>query len=72
MSFHYGDNDAIASMEEIAEIQASFARLKDADVFVYPGAVHGYMMPSRGEGYDEAATNASWERALAVLASLRT
>ncbi len=70
MSFHYGDNDAVASMEEIGRIEAAFERLDDAAVFIYPGAVHGYMMQSRGDGYHPAAASASWERALKVLESL--
>ncbi len=71
LSFHYGDNDAVAPMEEIARIQAAFAPLDDAEVYVYPGAIHGYMQDWRGEnGYDEAAAEASWERALGVLKSV--
>lgn len=68
LSFHYGDNDAVAPMEEIARIQAAFEPLGDAEVYVYPGAIHGYMQNWRGDnGYDQAAAEASWERALRVL-----
>ena len=67
LSFHYGDNDAVAPMTEIAEIKTALDRLDDAELFIYPGAEHGYMFPSRGDGYDPVARDASWERALAVL-----
>lgn len=67
LSFHYGDNDAIAPMDEINEIKKAFERLDDAELCIYPGAGHGYMFPSRGEGYDPAAAEASWQRAIAVL-----
>ena len=70
MSFHYGDRDQIAPMEEIEAIKAAFDRLDGAELYVYPGAQHGYMLPSRGDIYDEAATTASWERALATLAAM--
>ncbi|NQU70777.1 MAG: dienelactone hydrolase family protein [Rhodospirillales bacterium] len=71
LSFHYGDNDAVAPMEEISRIRAAFETLESAEVYIYPGAIHGYMQPWRGEnGYDEAAENASWDRALKVLKSI--
>ena len=45
-------------------------QLDNADVYIYPGLGHGYMLPSRGDGYfpDEAAQ--SWERAMKVLNTL--
>lgn len=70
MSFHYGDKDEVAPMEEIERIKAAFDRLEGAELYVYPDAGHGYMQPSRGGGYDEAAAKASWERALRVLKSV--
>ena len=67
LSFHYGDNDAVAPMTEITEIKAALEGLEDTELHIYPGAEHGYMFPSRGDGYDAAARDASWDRALAVL-----
>ncbi len=71
MSFHYGDKDAVAPMEEINRIRTAFDKLENAELFIYPGAIHGYMQPWRGDnGYDEAAANASWDCALRVLNSI--
>ena len=67
LSFHYGDNDAVAPMTEITEIKAALEGLEDTELHIYPGAEHSYMFPSRGDGYDAAARDASWDRALAVL-----
>jgi carboxymethylenebutenolidase len=67
LSFHYGDNDAVAPMTEITGIKAAIDALDGSELFIYPGAEHGYMFPSRGDGYDVAARDVSWERALAVL-----
>ncbi len=67
LSFHYGDNDAVAPMAEINEIKTALDGLEDTELFIYPGAEHGYMFPSRGDGYDAEARFASWDRALAVL-----
>lgn len=67
LCFNYGDKDFVASMEEIGRIKAAFDKLDDAEVNVYPGCGHGYMQPSRGEGYDDDAAKKSWARALEVL-----
>jgi carboxymethylenebutenolidase len=71
LSFHYGDNDAVAPMEEIERIKTAFDTLDNAEVYIYPGAIHGYMQPWRGDnGYDELASNASWDCAMSVLKSI--
>ena len=67
LSFYYGDQDHVASMEEIGEIKDAFDQLENADVFIYPGLGHGYMLPSRGDGYFPAEAALSWERAMKVL-----
>lgn len=67
LSFHYGDNDAVAPMEAVNKIAAAFEPLDDAELYVYPGAEHAYMFPSRGDAHDVEATEQSWERALALL-----
>ena len=47
------------------------ARLENAGLFIYPGAIHGYMQPWHGDnGYYKAAANASWDCALRVLNSI--
>lgn len=71
LSFHWGDNDEVAPMEAIERIKTAFARLPNAEVIVYPGAVHGYMQPWRGDnGYDEAAAEDSWQRMLTILKAM--
>lgn len=67
LSFHCGDNDAVAPMDAVTKIIAAFKPINDADVFVYPGAEHAYMFPSRGAAHDTEATKLSWERALSLL-----
>ena len=71
MSFHWGDKDWVVPMAEIAKIQDAFSHAKDAEVRVHPGAEHSYMLPSRGAGYSKSAAEASWSRALELIASLR-
>lgn len=71
MSFHWGDKDWVVPMPEIAKIRDAFAAAKDAEVVVHPGAEHSYMLPSRGAGYSASAAEASWSRALELIAPLR-
>jgi carboxymethylenebutenolidase len=70
LSFHYGDRDHVAPMSEIEEIRKAFARLPDAEVHVYPGGGHGYMLRHRKD-YLPHAAEASWKRTLELLRPLR-
>jgi carboxymethylenebutenolidase len=67
LSFHYGDRDEVAPMTAIERIKEAFGRLADAEVFVYPGAGHGFMTMTRGRGYSESVARPAWARALEAL-----
>jgi len=70
--FHWGDADSAAPMaEEIAPVQAAFAKMADAEVAIYPGIVHGFMQWTNEAAYDKAAATASWQACLETLARLR-
>ena len=71
MSFHWGDRDFVVPMSEIETIRGAFARRPDAEVVVYPGVEHSYMLKNRGPAYSEPAARASWARATALLAPLK-
>ncbi len=70
LSFHYGDADEVAPMSEVNQIITACGELDDAEIFIYPGAQHAYMFPSRGDIYDEDAATKSWNRALDFLRRL--
>ena len=70
LSFHYGDRDAIAPMAEIEDIKRAFARIHDAEVHVYPGAGHGYMLTDRKD-YLPHAAESSWKRTFELLERLK-
>ena len=61
--FGIADNDAMATPEQMAELEQA---LGAADVSYelewHPGALHGYMMPSRAELYHEQAAETVWKR----------
>lgn len=59
--FGIADNDAMATPEQMSELEAA---LKAAGVSYqlewHPGALHGFMMPSRAELYHKAAAETVW------------
>jgi carboxymethylenebutenolidase len=67
--FHYGENDDLAPREELDAVK----RIADAtgnEFVIHPDAGHGYML--RGDHYHDEAARKSWERALQMVAALRT
>ena len=70
LAFHYGDNDEVAPMTAIEQIQAACENHDNAEVFIYPGGQHGYMFPNRGAGYLHDAAQLSWDRASEFLNKL--
>jgi len=71
LSFHYGDKDNVAPMSEIEEIRKACARIANAEVHVYPGGGHGYMLTNRKDYLPDAAA-ASWRRTMELIAPLRS
>jgi carboxymethylenebutenolidase len=66
--FHVGDRDAHVPAESVDAVRAALDGRSDAQVFVYPGAQHGFYNPLRAEVFaPEAATLA--ERRIAGLFS---
>jgi carboxymethylenebutenolidase len=61
--FGIADKDASATPEQIAELERELgARRVDYDLEWHPGALHGYMMPSRSELYNRDAAEKVWGR----------
>ena len=58
VSFHFGDQDPVVPMDEVAAIQAAYAGHANAEIAVYEGATHNFSMPHK-QGYHEAAARAS-------------
>ena len=68
-SFHYGEDDHVVPMEQVAAIKAAFAG-KDGEIFVYPGVGHSFALPDNPSYHAEAA-RISEERALAIFARMK-
>jgi len=70
-SFHCGGADQQVPMSEIEAVRRALAADPAAELFVYPGVAHGFTSPG-GPAYDAEATRLSLERALGMLARLKT
>lgn len=66
LQIHVGDKDAHVPMEAVSKIRQALQDRPNAQVFVYPGAQHGFFNAARAEAYaPEAAALA--ERRIAAM-----
>ncbi len=61
---HFGEKDASIPMSDIDTIKQK--RSGDCEIFVYPGAQHGFNCDERGS-YDAASAKLAWQRSTAFL-----
>lgn len=67
--FGIADNDQSATPEQMAELEMALKAHKITyQLEWHPGALHGYMMPSRAEIYNRAAAEKVWGRMEALFA----
>jgi carboxymethylenebutenolidase len=69
LSLHFGEDDPLTPPDEIDVIRTALRHRPDAEIVVYPGAVHNFSQPG-WPGYDAAVATASEERTFALFASL--
>lgn len=67
----WGDRDDWAPPELLEQYRALAARKKNLDLHIFPGILHGFMMPGAPAAYDAKARALGMERALALLQGLR-
>ncbi len=70
VSFHFGMQDPVVSMEEVEIIKQAYAGHDNAEIVVYEGASHGFSMPYK-EGYQPEAAMRSREAVLRCFNSMR-
>jgi len=68
----WGDLDHVAPAEVLAAYRAVPARMRNVEVHIFPGVLHGYMMRWNVKAFDHATRAFSMTRALAFLAALRS
>jgi carboxymethylenebutenolidase len=67
----WGDQDHAAPAEVLAAYRAAPARMPNVEVHVFPGVLHGYMMPGNVKAFSQQTREFSMGRALAILEGLR-
>jgi carboxymethylenebutenolidase len=67
----WGDQDTAAPAPVLEAYRAVPARLKNVEVNIFPGILHGYMMPGNQQAFSAETRKFSMGRALALLEALK-
>lgn len=62
---HFGEKDAGIPLTDVETIRS---KRPDVEIFVYPGAQHGFGCDERGS-YDKPSSDLAWQRSLAFFAA---
>ena len=68
----WGDQDHRAPPAVLDAYRPVPARMKNVEVHIFPGILHGYMMPAATKAFDAKTRAFSMGRALSILEGLRT
>jgi carboxymethylenebutenolidase len=68
----WGDADHQAPAEVLEAYRGAASRMKNLELHVFPGILHGYMMPENAKAFHRKTRDFSMERALAILERLRS
>ena len=69
--FIWGDRDHRAPPEVLDAYRPIPARMKNVEVHIFPGVLHGYMMRGNASAFDQRTRDFSFARAIAILDGLR-
>lgn len=67
----WGDQDHQAPIEVLEAYRDKSSRMKNLEVHIFPGVLHGYMMRGSPKAFDPVTRDFSMIRALAILDNLR-
>src|SRR5258705_4640180 len=67
----WGDADHQAPAEVLDAYRGAAARMKNLELHIFPGVLHGYMMPDNLKAFNRETREFSMARALAILEGLR-
>lgn len=67
----WGDQDVMAPPPVLEAYRAVPARMKNVEVHIFPGILHGYMMKTAPKVYDQKLYDFSMGKAFAILEGLR-
>lgn len=69
VSHHFGEDDPVTPMEDVARIQAAYADCPHAEVVAHPGADHNFSMPNKPT-YDADVARTAREAVLRCFRSM--
>jgi carboxymethylenebutenolidase len=67
----WGDQDHAAPANVLDAYRGIALRIKNLDLHIFPGVLHGYMMPTATDAFDQKTRDFSMARAKAILDGLR-
>jgi carboxymethylenebutenolidase len=67
----WGDQDHAAPANVLDAYRGIALRIKNLDLHIFPGVLHGYMMPTATDAFDKKTRDFSMARAKAILEGLR-
>jgi carboxymethylenebutenolidase len=67
----WGDQDHAAPTEVLAAYRTVPSKNRNVEVHIFPGVLHGYMMPWNAKAFSQSTRDFSMGRALAILNGLR-
>ena len=67
----WGDQDHAAPAKVLDTYRAIAPRIANLELHIFPGILHGYMMPAAGDAFDKTTRDFSMSRAKAALHGLR-
>jgi carboxymethylenebutenolidase len=67
----WGDEDHQAPAEVLDAYRGAASRMKNLEMHIFPGVLHGYMMPDNVKAFHRKTRDFSMARALAILDGLR-
>ena len=68
----WGDRDHAAPAQVLDAYRAVAPRIKNLDLHIFPGVLHGYMMPAATDAFHRQTRDFSMARAKAILDGLRS
>jgi carboxymethylenebutenolidase len=68
----WGDEDHQAPAEVLDAYRGAASRVKNLELHIFPGILHGYMMPEATKAFDRITRDFSMGRALAILEGLHS
>jgi carboxymethylenebutenolidase len=67
----WGDQDHAAPVKVLDAYRAIAPRIANLELHIFPGILHGYMMPAAGDAFDKTTRDFAMSRAKAILNGLR-